>query len=279
MPTAKIRGVNIYYEVLGDRGPWVSLLFGGRVDHSWSKPLGNLIAAAGFRVLVHDRRNCGRSDLVIDGSDAEFEIWADDLYELLGQLGALPAHVGGPSAGGRTSILFALRYPQAVKSLLLYRVTGGKHAPRLLAAAYYDQFIEAARKGGMQAVCELDHFGEQARQSPAKRAYLMSMDPQRFIGVMSHWRDCYLRGPDNPVVGATEAELRSIQVPTLIIPGNDRTHPPEVGRNVVRLIPNAELHEVMEGYNDVDRTPLEVWEQLNDRIASIFVDFLHRVEA
>ena len=70
-------------------------------------------------MLIHDRRNCGASDVVIEGEDSEYEILADDLYELLSKLGALPAFVGGSSSGCRLSLLFALRHPEAVRALLL----------------------------------------------------------------------------------------------------------------------------------------------------------------
>src|SRR5260370_5385995 len=84
---------------------------------------------AGHRVLIHDRRNCGVSDLVIGGKTSEYEIWADDLYELLSQLNGLPAVLGGGSSGCRLSLLFALKYPQAVRALLLWRVTRGALFP------------------------------------------------------------------------------------------------------------------------------------------------------
>ena len=40
MPQATIRGVEINYEVLGERGPWVALQPGGRRGLEGVKPLG-----------------------------------------------------------------------------------------------------------------------------------------------------------------------------------------------------------------------------------------------
>ena len=40
------------------------------------------MAATGYRVLLHDRRNCGASDVAFDGSASEHEVWADDLHAL-----------------------------------------------------------------------------------------------------------------------------------------------------------------------------------------------------
>ncbi len=79
MPLATVRGVDINYEILGERGPWVALQPGGRRGLEGVKPLGEKIAEAGCRVLVYDRRNCGASGVSFDGGNSENEIWAEDL--------------------------------------------------------------------------------------------------------------------------------------------------------------------------------------------------------
>jgi len=165
MPIAHVRGININYEVLGTGGPWVALSPGGRRALDNVKSLAQHVADAGYRVLIHDRRNCGLSDIAIG---AEYEVWAEDLYDLLSQLKALPAVVGGGSSGCRLSVLFALKYPRAVRALLLWRVTGGAFAAARLTENYYDKYIRAAQDGGMAAVCALDHFKEriEARSAP-----------------------------------------------------------------------------------------------------------------
>jgi pimeloyl-ACP methyl ester carboxylesterase len=109
MSEAIIRGVHINYEVIGNSGSWIALTPGSRRPYGELVGLSKAIAAAGYRVLLHDRRNCGASDVAFDGSAAEHEVWADDLYELGKQLGALPIYVGGSSAGARLAILFAIR--------------------------------------------------------------------------------------------------------------------------------------------------------------------------
>ena len=67
MPIANVRGANINYEVLGTSGPWVALSPGGRRALDHVKSLARHVADAGYRVLIHDRRNCGVSDIVIGG--------------------------------------------------------------------------------------------------------------------------------------------------------------------------------------------------------------------
>src|SRR5215207_3825106 len=185
MPVAQVRGVNINYEVLGHRGPWMALSPGGRRALGEIRYLAEPLAQAGYRVLLHDRRNCGASDVVIDGTESEYEIWADDLYELLSQLNALPAIVGGSSSGCRLAILFALRHPASVRALLLWRVTGGAFAAQRLAENYYGQFITAARSGGMAAVAEMEHWRDRIAANPANREKLMAMGTERFIAAMN----------------------------------------------------------------------------------------------
>ncbi len=279
MPFAKIRGVNLNYEIVGSKGPWVALSPGGRRDYGAVMGLARCIADQGYRVLLHDRRNCGLSEVVIDGDDSEYEIWADDLYELLHQQNALPAYIGGSSSGCRLSVLFALRHPEATKGLLLWRVTGGRFACERLAANYYQQYIDAAKSGGMKAVCALDHFKERCEAKPSNRDYLMRMDPKRFIDVMSRWRKSFTESVDLPIIGASEADLKSIKVPTVVIPGNDKTHGTETGKTAARLIPKSELHIIWEKDLDVDLGAMENWEPKNPEMAGYFVAMMKRTEA
>ena len=279
MPLANLSGVNIHYEVTGNAGPWVALSPGGRRGLEAVKSLAGRLAAAGYRVLIHDRRNCGASDVVIDGDASEYQIWADDLHALLLQLDALPAYIGGSSSGCRLSILFALRYPDAVRGLLLWRVTGGRFAAQRLAENYYGQFIAAAQKGGMAAVCGMEHFKERIAARAANRERLMTMDPGRFIEVMENWREHFIRGADQPVIGASMEDLRSINVATCIVPGNDRTHARPVGENLNRIMPNSELHILYPEQIDVDMVPPEEWNRKEADLAAIFIDFMKRAAA
>jgi pimeloyl-ACP methyl ester carboxylesterase len=276
MPFAQVRGVSINYEVLGRRGPWMAISPGGRRALGEIRYLAEPLAEAGYRVLLHDRRNCGASEVVIDGAESEYEIWADDLYELLFQLNALPAILGGSSSGCRLALLFALRHPASVRALLLWRVTGGAFAAQRLAENYYDQYIRAARVGGMAAVCETEHFRERIEVDPANRAKLLAMDPERFIAVMAHWREYFLAGADLPIIGASQSDLNSIRVPTVIIPGNDRTHGLQSGRTAHELIPGSELHYLFTEQLDVDLGPMEEWHAKTQEHAGILTDFLRR---
>ena len=276
MPIANVRGASINYEVLGHGGPWVALSPGGRRALDNVKPLAQRLADAGYRVLIHDRRNCGVSDIVIGADRSEYEVWADDLYALLSQLKAQPAVVGGSSSGCRLSVLFALKYPHAVRALLLWRVTGGPFAARRLTENYYDKYIRAAQAGGMQAVCALDHFKERIEARPVNRAVLMAIAPNAFIAAMESWREQFAKGAELPIIGASETDLNSIKVPTCIIPGNDKTHSHAIAEAAHRMIPGSELHDLFPGDQDIDLVPAEDWAPREGEMAAVFVDFLSR---
>jgi pimeloyl-ACP methyl ester carboxylesterase len=279
MSTAKVRGVNINYKVLGNHGPWVALSPGGRRDISGIELQASRLAGEGHRVVIFDRRNCGASDVVIDGDASEYEIWADDIHELLSQLGALPAFAGGSSSGCRTALLFALRHPQSVRGLLLWRVTGGRFAAERLAEEYYGQYITAAKRGGMAAVCEMEHWKERIEAKPENRAALMNMTAERFIAVMSHWREYFLKGADLPVIGANEEDLRSIKVAACIVPGNDNTHGRQTGENLGRLLPKSEVHILFPKHYDEPLSPREEWDEKAGEMAALFSAFIKRSES
>ncbi len=264
------------YEVLGEDGPWVSLLPGGRRELEVVRPLAQLVADKGFRVLVHDRRNCGASDVIIDGDDAEHQIWADDLHELLTQLDATPAWVGGGSSGCRVAMTYAMRYLEDTKGMLLWRVTGGEFAAKRLARQYYFDYLEALEEGGMEAVCETEHFAARIAARPENRDRLMSMDPNRFVEVMTNWSKHFLEGADLPVIGLTEEDLSTLNVPACIIPGNDNTHSRVNGEIAHQLLPDSELHVLFPDHQDVDLVPSEDWGPREPEIADLFVDFMQR---
>lgn len=278
MPIVTVNGVNINYEILGDRGPWIALSPGGRREMGNVRPLAEKMAAAGYRVFIHDRRNCGKSDISFDGSQSEYEVWVDDLHALLKHFNALPSVIGGGSSGGRLAMLFALRYPRETRALLLWRVTGGPFAATRLAEQYYDQYIRLAEQGGMDAIAKSEHFAERIAQNPANRGKLLALSKDEFIAVMKSWREYFNKGADLPVIGATERDLNSIRVPTIIIPGNDRTHSHVTGAAAHRMIQGSELYDLWPGDLDTDLFPAEDWAAKEAEQAAVFSRFLSRVK-
>jgi pimeloyl-ACP methyl ester carboxylesterase len=275
MPVTNIRGVDINYEILGERGPFVALQPGGRRAGAALRSLAAKIAEAGHRVIIYDRRNCGASGIAIEG-ESENEEWAEDLHELLARLDALPAYIGGSSSGCRLAMILALRRPQDVRGLLLWRVTGGAYAAERLTNQYYTSHIEAAEKGGMAAVCAMEHWREVIQANPKARAILMAMQPQDFIARMVQWRRSFQACADHPVIGLSPSELRAMTMPASIAPGSDPVHPRNAGQAAHRLMPNAEYHQVVtDDHPDVEAAFAD-WDRKEGLLAAVFIDFLRR---
>jgi pimeloyl-ACP methyl ester carboxylesterase len=275
MPIATVRGVALNYEILGDHGPFVALQPGGRRAGSSLRSLAEKIAEAGNRVVIYDRRNTGASDIAIDG-ESENQEWADDLHELLREIDARPAFVGGSSSGCRLALLLALQHKDAVRGLLLWRVTGGAHAAEHLTNQYYTSHIEAARRRGMEAVCRLDHWSEVIGINPQAREALMALDAQDFIARMNRWRQAFQDGADHPVIGLSPAELRSMTMPACVVPGMDPVHPRAAGQAAHRLMPNAEYAEVVTETRGTLDEAFSDWDAREGLLAARFIDFLRR---
>ncbi len=241
MPYATINGVNLYYEDHGNKSaPTVILTPGGRVDREGLRPIGALLSAR-YRVILHDRRNCGKSDIVIGGELSEQHHWAEEMADLLLEMEAAPAYVVGGSAGSRTSLTLAVRRPEVVKGVFIWEVSGGPNSAAATAPNYYGQFIAAARQGGMPAVAATEYFAQRIQDNPANEEKLLDMDPAEFIAVMSRWQDAY--SVPNPVSDLTEEQLKSIRCPVLMFEGNtpDEVHHVSAAESAHRLIPNSEL--------------------------------------
>jgi pimeloyl-ACP methyl ester carboxylesterase len=276
MPIAHIRGVNLRYEIIGSDGPVVTLLTGGRRGYDEFIPLAGKVAAHGYRVLLHDRRNTGASDILMAADDVEEAVWADDLNALLGELDMVPAFIGGSSSGARTALMFGLRHPNSARGLLLLRVSGGAFAAGRLPEAYYEQFIRIAGEGGMEAICATPEYGERILANAKNRDRLMAMSAKEFIDIQTRLRDLFVAGADLPVFGVTEAELGSIDMPVVVIPGNDWVHDSNSGRAVHAMIPGSEIHQLPMEDQDLPVVPFEDWEAHEPEIAQVLAEFMGR---
>ena len=239
MPFENVDGVNLYYEQYGD-GPPVILTPGGRVDREGLRPLAALLSLR-CRVILHDRRNCGRSDVVIGGDLSEQHIWAEEMAGLLRQIDAVPAYAAGGSAGSRTSVALAVRHPEVVKGLFVWEVSGGPRSAEMTAAGYYGQYIEAAERGGMAAVAETEFFAQRIKDNPVNGERLMSMEVHEFCSVMRRWQAAY--AAPNPVSDLTEEQLKTIKCAMVIFEGNspDEVHHKSAAESLHRLVPHSEL--------------------------------------
>jgi len=117
MPKTEANGIGIYYELHGPAEAEVVVLSNGVLmsTASWAYQVPALSRC--YRVLLYDCRGMWQSDH--PPGPYSMELHADDLAALLDALGIEQAHIGGISYGAEISMVFALKYPERARSLIL----------------------------------------------------------------------------------------------------------------------------------------------------------------
>jgi hypothetical protein len=95
---------------------------------------------------------------------------------------------------------------------------------------------------------------------------------------MSNWQDQFVASTKLEVFGMTDADLASIAVPTVIIPGNDQTHASANGRIAASRIPGCILHQLPIEDQEVPLIAYTEWAPYEPEIARVFVDLMRRAE-
>lgn len=264
MPRIDVNGISIAYELIGEGEKAITITPGGRFpkDTPGVRELAQALAAAGYRVLIWDRPNCGASDVCFDGECESFQN-ADTLAGLIRALGLGKALVYGASGGSREALLTAIRHPEVVAGVVCQWLSGGGIGIATLPNAYNANPAIAAALGGMQAVTELPDFQLQIASNPANRDKFLAMDADWFIQKMRDWADWFFCAPGQPISCTRAGDLESIAVPALILRSgkSDFHHTRETSEQVAAMIPGAELQEPPWG----DREWLE-------RLAASFAD-------
>jgi len=117
MPRIRVNDIFLYYELHGPETADVVVLSNGifMSTASWGYQVAAL--KEHFRVLVYDCRGMWQSDH--PEGPYSMEMHADDLAGLMNALGISRAHIAGISYGGELSMVFALKYPQITRSLIV----------------------------------------------------------------------------------------------------------------------------------------------------------------
>ena len=241
MPKAKVKDINLYYEVQGSGYPLVLIRgLASNADH-WYCQIPAF--SSHFSVITFDNRGIGRSDV----PDSPFTIstMADDTVGLMDVLGISRAHVLGISMGGMIVQEIALKYPQRVNGLILACThCGGKKAvpadPAViqnLVASLFSGTEEALQKGFRSQFTErtiqeapgiMQRYGEVSKKFPPAAPVLV----HQLKAALGHdtWED-----------------LVNIKNPTLVLVGKeDVLIPPQNSKILAERIPNARL-QVIEG--------------------------------
>ena len=245
MPSTRVNGCSVVYEVMGTGRPWV-ITPGGRFskDSPGVRELAAALAERGNRVLIWDRPNCGASEVCFTGT-SESAMQADALAELLVHLGMTPAVIAGGSGGSRVSLLTASRHPEVAAGLALWWISGGVYGLMILGTHYCGESLKAAWNRGMAAVAELPEWAEVLERNPANRQRFLDQDPGEFLATMERWMAAYCPCGDELVPGLPDADARRLDVPALVFRSgaSDFNHTRATSERVARLLPNASLVE------------------------------------
>lgn len=274
MPIARASGVDLYYEAQGDAGaPAVLLIMGlGMPAALWPDEFVDALRARGFRVVLFDNRDCGRSTRLTQAPVPRIPIamvrallgrpvaatytltdMALDAAVVLDSAGVECAHVVGVSMGGMIAQVLAALQPQRVLSLTSIMSSTGNPSPRLAVGSRRAMRALLARPPDdpTDVPAAVDHleslFGvigspgypqEPARlRAQLERAARLGLCPEgtaRQLGAIL-------------ASGDRRTMLRGVTAPTLVIHGAaDPLVPVAAGRDTARHIAGARL-EVIEG--------------------------------
>ncbi len=127
MPTVKVNGIELYYEVHGQGFPVVFLHGFTATVRMWQPQVPAL--SQKYRFVIYDSRGHGRSESPLTLDQYSADIVVEDLFRLLQTLRIERAVVGGLSMGGYESLRFYLRHPEMVAALILMDTGPGYRNP------------------------------------------------------------------------------------------------------------------------------------------------------
>ena len=282
MPTAIIDGIKTNFEVHGDGPPllmyppggfdasldkWTSLGVYARVkllDHLPNK----------YQCIVFDRRETGQS-----GGRVERITWEDYVAQgrgLLEHLGHESAHLLGGCMGVCPVLTYAARYPESVRSMILFWPVGGARF-RIKGHGRFAQHLGLVEQEGLAGVVDLAlktsvGFGKDPRvgpwapvirSDPEFAAAYAAMDVERYKLIVAGIPRTMLDRDTAP--GAEPEDLLQLDIPALIVPGKDIAHATSAARYLEECLPNAEYWDILPD------------DQTEDNVPGRLLDFLDRV--
>jgi pimeloyl-ACP methyl ester carboxylesterase len=270
MPTATINGTQLAYEDVGEGFPLVWCHeFAGSME-SWAAQVHYF--SRFYRVITYNARGYPPSDVPIDPDAYSQDIAVADLHGLLRHLGIDQAHVGGLSMGGSTTLHFGIRHAEMAKSLMIAAAGSGSTNP--------DEFRATSR----QLADDLETQGAPAFErygtGPA-RVQLRRKDPTGFQEFMSLLTSHSTAGSAHTMRGVQagrppifdwQAEMQALQVPTLVLVGDEDEPCIEPSLFMKRHIPHCGLVVFPQSGHAIN---LEEPATFN----AACLEFLHAVEA
>lgn len=238
MPTARVNGVSLYYEEVGD-GPPLLLIHAFPVGRGmWAPQIPSF--ARRFRVIVYDCRGFGRSEAPTAAAAYSQGQSVEDARGLLAHLGALPAAVCGLSMGGNIALNLALAHPEAVRALVLCDTGAGSEDPGAFRARCVE-YAEASQRG-------MDGFFEKLMLWPVFRDFVTGPRERQLLREMVLAQSPHGVGltalhtlAPRPPVYALRERLEALRRPTLVVYGERDEACVESSGFLATTIPEARL--------------------------------------
>ena len=241
MPAAAAAdGVTLSYEEVGAGTPIVFVHEFADDCRGWAPQV--KFFARRYRTIAFNARGYPPSDVPEDPARYSQARAAEDIKAVLDHLGLARAHVIGLSMGGYATLHFGLMYPERAWSLTVAGAGYGSGAER--ATFHKDtDYLVGQLAGGMAAVAEFYARGPTRVQFMAKDPVGWREFYERFAGGSALGHANTLRGVQRqrPSVFELEAKLERLDVPTLIMTGDEDEPCLEPAIFMKRRIPTAGL--------------------------------------
>lgn len=271
MPTARVNGVNLHYEQTGEGYPLIfSHEFAGDY-RSWEAQV--RFFSRRYRVITYNHRGYPPSEVPTDPEAYSQTAVVDDLYHLLRHLKIPKAHIAGLSMGGNITLHMGIRYPEVCASLVVAGCGAGS-TNRQKFEQDVKTVAERLEKEGMAKVAEFYGLGPTRVQFRRKdprgwEEFMAQLKQHSPIGSALTFKGVQLR---RPPIFALEAELKRIQVPTLLLIGDEDEPCIEPAIFMKRNIPSSGLITFAQSGHTINLEEPDLFNR-------VVFDFLTLVEA
>ena len=220
MPKARVGGVSLYYEEVGQGTPLVFVHEFAGDCWSW-RPQVQFFSRR-YRTIAFNARGYPPSDVPLDVKAYSQQQAADDIKGVLDHLGIRQAHVCGLSMGGYATLHFGLSYPERALSLVVAGAGYGSE-DHVKHQADLDVVVRRLETEGMERVA--DFYG----RGPT-RVQFIEKDPvgwqefrDRLAAGSAPGHALTLRGVQmlRPSIFDLGDRMAKLPVPTLVMTGDE----------------------------------------------------------
>ena len=239
MPTALLDGVSIAYEEAGSGYPLVFCHeFAGSME-SWSRQVGYF--SRRYRTIVYNARGYPPSGVPSSWEDYSEGHQVETLHQLLSHLEIGQAFICGLSMGSHTALSFALAHPEMCRGIVAAGAGTGSADP-LVFAREAEQRADLLLGGGMSAM--------ESYLAGTTRIRFREKDPAGWAEFAERFRSHSPEGSANtlrgfqarrPTLQSREAELAKLDVPVLVIAGDEDDPCIEPSIFLKRVLPRSGL--------------------------------------